>query len=167
MTATATMGARRPSVNSRNKRNTPHRVKPAESWWAQVRYRRRKRGSGYVVRVGRKLGQLSFCLYESRPLPDEAQAHCWAGMVRDALENKRPVPNLVWWTWRVVPRRVGQGKEVYVGTVHKWLGASSYVWREIAPCDSREEAERIAKQTVQAGIALEGYPLRRAKEMLR
>jgi len=161
------MGATRPSVNrsSKSSRHNSRNAAPAESWWAQVQYRRRKRGSGYVVRVGRKLGQLSFCYYESRPLPDEAQAKLWADEMLASLKSKRPARSIVWWSWRVVPRKVGDGREVWVGTVRKWLGATSYVWREIAPTNERAEAERIAKQTLAAGIALEGFPLRPAREV--
>jgi hypothetical protein len=165
MSATSTMGARRPSVN----RSTTKGGKPAESWWVQTKYQRRKRGSGYVVRVGRKLGQLSFCFHESKPLPDEQQAHAWGEELLAALKAGRPARSIVWWSWRVVERRVGMpgvtGRSVWVGTVRKWLGASSFVWREIAPCDSQQEAERIAKQTVVAGQWLEGFPLRTPREV--
>lgn len=161
MSATNTMGARRPAVN----RSSRIPTKPADSWWTQVQYQRRKRGSGYVVRVGRKLGQLSFCFYESKPLPDEQQAHLWTDEMLDALKTKRPARNITWWSWRVVARKVGAGKEVWVGTVRKWLGETSYVWREIAPCDDRREAERIAQQTVTAGQFVEGLVLRAPVEV--
>lgn len=134
--------------------------KPPDAWWSQVTYQRRKRGSGYVVRVGRKLGQLSFCFYTSRPLPDQQQAQLWAEEMQSALAAKRPAKPLIWWTWRVVPRTVGGGKQVWVGTVRKWSGATSWPWREIAPCDSEQEARRIATQTVQAGQWLEQFELR-------
>jgi hypothetical protein len=113
-----------------------------------------------VVKAGRKLGDLSFTEYQSRPLPQRPQAEAHARAVVAGFERGKPVSPVVWWTWRVIARRVPSrdkktSREVWVGTVRKWIGDGSFVWREISPCDTREEAERIAKQTVEAGQALE------------
>lgn len=110
---------------------------------------------GYVVRIRRRLGALTFLWHESKPLPSHKQAEAHAAFLLAVFEHKRPLLPYPWFTWRVVPRRLRGGKEVWVGTVRKWLGASSYVWREISPNDSRQEAERMARQSVEAGLALE------------
>ena len=137
----------------------PRRAIAGPTWWARVVFVKRKRTSGYVVKAGRKLGGLSFTEYQSRPLPSRQQADIFAKAVARAFEAGKPVRPVTWWTWRVIPRRVGKPgekpREVWVGTVRKWINDGSFVWREISPCDSREEAERIATQTVQAGQALE------------
>jgi hypothetical protein len=127
-------------------------------WWARVVFVRRKRTAGYVVKAGRKLGGLSFTEYQSRPLPDRRQADLFARTVERAFEEGKPVRPVTWWQWHVIPRRVKAGtktKEVWVGTVRKWINDGSFVWREISPCDTREEAERIAVQSMEAGQALE------------
>lgn len=113
------------------------------------------------MRVGQKLGDLSFTYHESRPLPVRAQAEAYARAVVAGFEAGKPVQAVVWWTYRVVERTVRRGggelRRVYVGTVRKWIGDGSYVWREISPQDTREDAERIARQTIEAGQALEGW----------
>ena len=137
-------------------------VKAQREWLTSVHFVKRRRGSGYVVTVRRKLGDLAFTWYESRPLPVKAQAEAHAKAVVRGFERGRPVQAVVWWTWRCVERTVRQGeqtKKVFAGTVRKWIGDGSFVWREISPQDTREEAERIARQTVEAGQALQarGY----------
>jgi hypothetical protein len=126
-------------------------------WWSQVVFARHGKLSGYEVRIGRKIGGLSFLEYTSRPVPHRPQAEAIADALVQAFERRKPAQMVTWWTWRVVERRVrNQPKAVWVGTVRKWLWDGSYVWREISPCDTRQQAEQIAQQTVEAGQALEG-----------
>ena len=138
--------------------------KPERVWWARVVFVKRKRTSGYAVKAGRKLGMLSFTEYQSRPLSCRQHAEAFAREVERAFEAGKPVRPVTWWTWRVIPRRVGKpgerSREVWVGTVRKWINDGSFVWREISPCDTREEAERIAKQTVECGQHLEASRVR-------
>lgn len=132
---------------------------PVDRWWRQVGFFKGRRGKGYRVKVGRKLGDLSFCYYDSRPVPTRAHAEALGRAVERAFREGRPAVLPVCVTSRVVERRVrgsAGNKRIWVGTVRHWIGDSSYVWREITPQDSREEAERIAAQTAQAAAVVLG-----------